>query len=110
MSLLNNYKPSKQKASTESKAYKDLILKYRDKYFQCCSYEPVNMKYAHQIASYEVVKIVTAYRNGVNLQFGNKVRMFLNLLLKKNERIKALRSEMKKNEGSEKEIRAAIRQ
>jgi hypothetical protein len=46
------------------------------------------MKYANQIASYEVVKIVTAYMNGVKLQFGNKVRMFLNLLLKKNKRIK----------------------
>ncbi|KAG0753763.1 hypothetical protein G6F57_014079 [Rhizopus arrhizus] len=67
------------------------------------------MKYAHQIASYEMVKIVTAYLNGVKVQFGNKVRMFLNLLLKKNERIKALKSEMKKNEGTEKEIVATIK-
>ncbi|KAG1613708.1 hypothetical protein G6F46_007501 [Rhizopus delemar] len=35
--------------------------------------------------------------------------MFLNLLLKKNERIKALKSEMKKNEGTEKEIVATIK-
>ncbi|KAK9762925.1 hypothetical protein K7432_010856 [Basidiobolus ranarum] len=106
---LNNYKPDKQKASTESKAYKDLILQYRDKYFQCCSYEPVNMKYAHLITSYEVAKIVTTYLNGVNLQCGNKVRMFLNLFLKKNERIKVLESKMKNNGRSEKEIRAAIK-
>ncbi|KAK9761964.1 hypothetical protein K7432_012732 [Basidiobolus ranarum] len=66
------------------------------------------MKYAHQIASYEVVKIAIAYRKGAKLQFGNKVRMFLNLLLKKNERIKALESKMK-NERSEKDIRAAIK-
>ncbi|KAK9685293.1 hypothetical protein K7432_015544 [Basidiobolus ranarum] len=67
------------------------------------------MKYVHQIASCEVAKIVTGYLNEVNLQFGNKVRMLLNLLLRKNERIKALESEMKKNEGSEKEIMAAIK-
>ncbi|KAG1495071.1 hypothetical protein G6F47_003807 [Rhizopus delemar] len=67
------------------------------------------MKYAHQIASYEVVKIVTAYLNGVKVQFGNKVRMFLNLLLKKNERIKALKSEIKESGGTEKEIAATIK-
>ncbi|KAK9696352.1 hypothetical protein K7432_012514 [Basidiobolus ranarum] len=66
------------------------------------------MKYAHQIASYEVAKIVTDYLNGVNLQFGNKARMFLNSHLKKNERFKVLESEMKKNGGSEKEITTAI--
>jgi hypothetical protein len=66
------------------------------------------MKYANQIASYEVVKIITAYLNRVKIQFGNKVRMFLNLLLKKNERIKALKSEVK-NEGTEKEIAATIK-
>ena len=63
------------------------------------------MKYANQIASYEVVKIVTAYLNGVKVQFGNKVRIFLNLLLKKNERIKALKSEMKKNGEQRKRLR-----
>ncbi|KAG1056690.1 hypothetical protein G6F43_001445 [Rhizopus delemar] len=67
------------------------------------------MKYANQITSYEVVKIVTAYLNGVKVQFGNKIRMFLNLLLKKNERIKALKSEMKKNGGTEKEVAATIK-
>ncbi|KAG1045734.1 hypothetical protein G6F43_011232 [Rhizopus delemar] len=67
------------------------------------------MKYAHQIASYEVVKIVTAYLIGIRVQFGNKVRMFLNLLLKKNERIKALKSEMKKNGGTEEGIAETIK-
>ncbi|KAG0942717.1 hypothetical protein G6F57_007801 [Rhizopus arrhizus] len=66
------------------------------------------MKYAKQIASYEVVKIITAYLNRVKIQFGNKVRMFLNLLLKKNERIKELKSEVK-NERTEKEIAATIK-
>ncbi|KAG1054676.1 hypothetical protein G6F43_003320 [Rhizopus delemar] len=67
------------------------------------------MKYANQIAFYEVIKIVTAYLNGVKVQFGSKVRMFLNLLLKKNERIKVLKSEMKKNGGTGKEIAATIK-
>ncbi|KAG1577088.1 hypothetical protein G6F48_012872 [Rhizopus delemar] len=67
------------------------------------------MKYANQIAFYEVIKIVTAYLNGVKVQFGSKIRMFLNLLLKKNERIKVLKSEMKKNGGTEKEIAATIK-
>ncbi|EIE81785.1 hypothetical protein RO3G_06490 [Rhizopus delemar RA 99-880] len=67
------------------------------------------MKYANQIASYEVVKIVTAYLNDTKVQFGNKVRMFLNLLLEKNKRIKALKSEMKKNGETEKEIEATVK-
>ena len=66
------------------------------------------MKYANQIASYEVVNIVIAYLNGVRFQFGNKVRMFLNLLLK-NKRIKVLKSEMMKNAGTEKEIMATVK-
>ncbi|KAG1460897.1 hypothetical protein G6F46_006107 [Rhizopus delemar] len=67
------------------------------------------MKYANQIASYEVIKTVTAYLNGVKVQFGNKVQMFLNLLLKKNKRIKELKIEMKKNGGTEKEIAATMK-
>ncbi|KAG0867331.1 hypothetical protein G6F16_008848 [Rhizopus arrhizus] len=66
------------------------------------------MKYDNQIASYEVVKVVTAYLNGVKFQFRNKVRMFFNLLLKKNKRIKALKSEMK-NGGTEKEFAATVK-
>jgi ABC-type uncharacterized transport system ATPase subunit len=67
------------------------------------------MKYANQIASYEVVKIVITYLNGVKIQFGNKARMFLNLLLKKSERIKVLKSEMMKNGGTEKKIMATVK-
>ncbi|KAI7870266.1 hypothetical protein BDF14DRAFT_1776568, partial [Spinellus fusiger] len=42
----------------------------------------------------EARKINTAYLNGVSLHFGNKLRMFLNILLKKNERIKTDSTEM----------------
>src|SRR6478735_4366712 len=77
LSLLKNYKPDKQKASTKSRTYKGLILNYRHQYFQCCSYEPINMKYAHQIASYEMVKIVTAYLNGSRFNSETKFECFL---------------------------------
>lgn len=109
LSLLKSYKPDKQKASTKSMAYKDLIHTYRDQYFQCCSYEPIDMKYAYQIASYETAKILTAYLNGIKLQSGNKTRMFLNLLLKKKERIKIMESNMKKNGQSKEDIVTAVK-
>jgi histidyl-tRNA synthetase len=54
------------------------------------------MKYVNQIGYYEMVKIVNAYLNKVKIQFGNKVQVFLNLLLKKNG-------------GTEKEIAATIK-
>ncbi|KAG1437678.1 hypothetical protein G6F56_012991 [Rhizopus delemar] len=67
------------------------------------------MKYAQQIANYEVVKINTAYLNGVSLQFGKKLRMFLNLILNKTNRIQALKSKMKDMGHSKEDISAAVK-
>ncbi|KAI8090969.1 uncharacterized protein B0P05DRAFT_459190, partial [Gilbertella persicaria] len=67
------------------------------------------LKYAQQIGSYEATKIHTAYMNGVALHFENRLRMFLNLLLKKQERIGALKSEMKKKNCTESEISTAVK-
>ena len=77
LSLIKSYKPTKTKRTTELSTYKDLINKHRDTYCQTCSYTPIEMKYAQQIANYEVVKINTAYLNGVSLQFGKKAAYVL---------------------------------
>lgn len=109
LSLIKSYKPTKTKRTTELSTYKDLINKHRDTYCQICSYTPIEMKYAQQIANYEVVKINTAYLNGVSLQFGKKLRMFLNLVLNKTNRIQALKSKMKDMDHSKEDISAAVK-
>ncbi|KAI7872874.1 hypothetical protein BDF14DRAFT_1749583, partial [Spinellus fusiger] len=54
-------------------------------------------------------KINTVYLNGVSLHFGNKLRMLLNILLKKNERIKTVKDEIKKKSTTEMEVSAAVK-
>ena len=66
-----------RKLLTKSRAYKGPVLNYQHQYFQCCSYEPVNMKHVNQIGSYEVVKIVTAYLNGSSFNSETKFECFL---------------------------------
>ncbi|ORE04259.1 hypothetical protein BCV72DRAFT_313290 [Rhizopus microsporus var. microsporus] len=60
----------------------------------------MDLKYAQQIASYEVIKINTAYLNDLC--------MLLNMILKKDERIKAVKNKMKKNSSSE-EVSAIVK-
>ncbi|ORE05770.1 hypothetical protein BCV72DRAFT_336368 [Rhizopus microsporus var. microsporus] len=69
----------------------------------------MDLKYAQQIDSYEVTKINTAYLNRVFFHFGNKLRMFLNMILKKDERIKAVKNKMKKDSGSEEKVSAIVK-
>ncbi|KAI7867107.1 hypothetical protein BDF14DRAFT_1806893 [Spinellus fusiger] len=57
----------------------------------------------------EARKINTAYLNGVSLHFGNNLRMLLNILLKKNERTKTVKDEMKKKGTTEMEVSAAVK-
>ncbi|KAI7867837.1 hypothetical protein BDF14DRAFT_1693165, partial [Spinellus fusiger] len=57
----------------------------------------------------EARKINTAYLNGLSLHFGNKLHMFLNILLKKNERIKTVKDEIKKKSSTEMEVSAAVK-
>ncbi|KAI8091231.1 uncharacterized protein B0P05DRAFT_634361 [Gilbertella persicaria] len=109
ISLLDSYKPDKAKRKEKARSYKELTNKHRDTYCQLASYVPIKLKYAQQIGSYEATKIHTAYMNGVALHFENRLRMFLNLLLKKQERIGALKSEMKKKNCTESEISTAVK-
>ncbi|KAI8085881.1 uncharacterized protein B0P05DRAFT_585392 [Gilbertella persicaria] len=109
ISLLDNYKPDKAKRKEKARSYKERINKHRDTFCQLASYVPIKLKYAQQIGSYEATKIHTAYMNGVALHFENRLRMFLNLLLKKQERIGALKSEMKKKNCTESEISTAVK-
>ncbi|KAI7862107.1 hypothetical protein BDF14DRAFT_1737057, partial [Spinellus fusiger] len=57
----------------------------------------------------EARKINTTYLNGISLHFGNKLRMFLNILLKKNERIKTVKDEIKKKSSTEMEVSASVK-
>ncbi|KAI7868928.1 hypothetical protein BDF14DRAFT_1789415, partial [Spinellus fusiger] len=67
------------------------------------------MYFQHRLYEPETRKINTAYLNGVSLHFGNKLHMFLNILLKKNERIKTVKDEMKKKGTIEMEVSAAVK-
>jgi hypothetical protein len=111
MSLISNYKPERSKRTEKYRTYKTLINKHRQAYLECSPYSPIDLKYALQIASYEAVKIKTAYLNGITLQFGNKLRMILNLMTKKKERISTIKKEIKETEKSEEDelIKLAIK-
>ncbi len=61
-----NRKPSK---STKTKDYRDLIRKYKNEYCILTKYDPIELRYAQQIAAYECAKIDMAYKNSVILQF-----------------------------------------
>ena len=108
LSLTENYKTHKSKTNKTLQSYKDLLLKHRLNYLILSKHRLVKLTYSHQIASYEVVKIDTAYMNGVKTQFGNKLRMLINILLKKKERITKLEAEMKAKKCTPLEIKTAI--
>ncbi|KAL0094980.1 hypothetical protein F4703DRAFT_1728721, partial [Phycomyces blakesleeanus] len=73
-------------------------------------YELINIRYTHQIASYETAKILATYLNEIKFQFRNKIRMLLNLLLEKNERIEAMKNSMKNSEEIEEDIATAVKE
>ncbi|KAI7872926.1 hypothetical protein BDF14DRAFT_1750259 [Spinellus fusiger] len=66
------------------------------------------MHFQHSLYEPKARKINTVYLNGVSLHFGNKLRMLLNILLKKNERIKTVKDEMKKGT-TEMEVSDAVK-
>ncbi|KAI7864865.1 hypothetical protein BDF14DRAFT_1831390, partial [Spinellus fusiger] len=57
----------------------------------------------------EARKINTTYLNGVSLHFGNKLCVFLNIILKKNEQIKTVKDEIKKKGITETEVSATVK-
>ncbi|KAI7906092.1 uncharacterized protein BX663DRAFT_428981, partial [Cokeromyces recurvatus] len=58
----------------------------------------------NKIAAYECAKIDTAYKNGIMLQFGNKLRMFVNLLTQQKDRTALRRKILKRQKVAEEEI------
>ncbi|KAI7899743.1 uncharacterized protein BX663DRAFT_488971 [Cokeromyces recurvatus] len=100
-----NRKPSK---STKTKDYRDLIRKYKNEYCILTKYDPIELKYAQQIAAYECAKIDTAYKNSVILQFGNRFRMFINHLTQQKAKITKRKQELKKSKKSENDIKKII--
>ncbi|KAI7899453.1 uncharacterized protein BX663DRAFT_489123 [Cokeromyces recurvatus] len=97
-----NRKPSK---STKTKDYRDLIQKYKNEYCILTKYDPIELKYAQQIAAYECAKIDTAYKNSVILQFGNRFRMFINHLTQQEAKITKRKRELKKAKKREDNIK-----
>ncbi|CAO3608180.1 unnamed protein product [Mucor hiemalis] len=87
--------------------FRQLISRHKTSYFQDADYVPRSFKYAQQVALYECTKISTAYRNNIIAQFGNKFRMFLNKLCKKNEKVDTLNQRMKEVGATEKALKAA---
>lgn len=74
---------------------RQLIKTYKDEYIQASSYISITLINAQQFALYEGTKINTAYTNNVAQHFGNRLRMFLNLISNKKEKIENMTQEMK---------------
>ncbi|KAI7904018.1 uncharacterized protein BX663DRAFT_432883, partial [Cokeromyces recurvatus] len=60
-------------------------------------------------AAYKCAKIDTAYKNDIMLQFGNKLRMFVNLVTQQKDRTAARRKILKKQKMAEEEIKKVIK-
>jgi hypothetical protein len=67
------------------------------------------MVQSQQIAIYESTKIHTSYINGVVLQFGSRLRMFLNKVLKKKERVLEMTQNMKNEGHTDESIKNSIK-
>ncbi|GAA5803639.1 hypothetical protein HPULCUR_009122 [Helicostylum pulchrum] len=59
--------------------------------------------------AYEATKIQTAYINSLSLQFGNKLRMVINKVVKFKERVAHLTNELKKKSCADKEIKLSVK-
>lgn len=101
-SLLYNTRNLPPTKSTKTKEFKALIKKYVNEYCELCGYiyTPIELKFSQQISAYED----TAYKNGIILQFRNKLRMSINLLTRQKERTAARRKALKKQKVAEGDI------
>ncbi|KAI8054732.1 hypothetical protein BDF21DRAFT_430937, partial [Thamnidium elegans] len=97
------------KLSNKVTLYRTIIQKYKDSYLRHSSFTPKKLSNTHQIATYEATKIQTAYHNTIILQFGNKLRMTINKMVKLKERISHLTDDMRKKGCSVEEIKLAIK-
>ncbi|KAK9675134.1 hypothetical protein K7432_016632 [Basidiobolus ranarum] len=69
--------------SAKVRQAREKINAYKEECCKLASYAPIKSANAQQIAIYESIKIHTAYINKVALHFGNRLRMFLNKVLRK---------------------------
>jgi hypothetical protein len=107
MSLISAYKPEKRKKTDELEAYKTVINKHRENFIGVASYKPVDLKYAQQIASYEVFKIRTAYINNSTFSFGNKLRNMISLLTRNRKgKLDTINSDETNDKNSKKKVEA----
>ncbi|CAO3698228.1 unnamed protein product [Rhizopus stolonifer] len=89
--------------------YRELISFHKASYFQDAQYTPFELKYAQQLALYECTKINTAYQNNIKAQFGNRLRVLLNKLSKREEKLHSLHQSMKAKDSTEQAMKEARR-
>ncbi|KAG1456755.1 hypothetical protein G6F56_006761 [Rhizopus delemar] len=102
-------KTGKTRLSVNIAAFKTIINKHKDTYFQSAKYTPPKITNAQQIALYECEKIHTAYFNNLKSQFGNRLRMYPNCACKLKEKISDICTRMKSERYSEEDIRDMIK-
>ncbi|KAI9356038.1 hypothetical protein BD770DRAFT_458312 [Pilaira anomala] len=99
----------KSKLSETVNKFRRIIEKHFESYKECSSYVPIKLSNAQQIATYESIKIETAFDNNLILQFGNQLRRFINTVLQKKERISQLKTDLTNKHCSDAEIKASIK-
>ncbi|PHZ12824.1 uncharacterized protein RHIMIDRAFT_283552 [Rhizopus microsporus ATCC 52813] len=102
-------KTKEGRLAEKTRDIRQLINTYKDEYIQVSSYIPITLTNAQQIALYEGTKIHTVYINNVAQHFGNRLRMFLNLISNKKEKIENMTQEMKSKGFTDEEIKSSVR-
>lgn len=103
-------KSGKSKLSAGVVAFRDVINRHKDEYFELITnYIPPTLTNAQQIALYECEKIQTAYFNNIKAQFGNRLRMFLNSVCKVKEKSADIHKRMTAERYSEESINDIIK-
>ncbi|KAI8083355.1 uncharacterized protein B0P05DRAFT_489037, partial [Gilbertella persicaria] len=97
------------KVKDRTAIYRELISRHKSSYFEDAQYTPFEIKYAQQLALYECTKINTAYHNNIKAHFGNRLRMLLNMLSKKEEKLLSLDHRMKAVNATKQAIKEARR-
>ncbi|KAJ2708876.1 hypothetical protein H4R19_004529 [Coemansia spiralis] len=86
---------------------RNLIALYIEDYMALAGIKKTPFADAGQTATYEAIRITTAYKNNVSLRFGDNLRAAVNVLLRVHEERERLRREMQGQ--GQAAIRAAIR-
>lgn len=102
-------KSGKSRLSTGVVAFRDVINRHKDEYFELSNYIPPTLTNAQQIALYECEKIQTAYLNNMKAQFVNRLRMFLNSVCKVKEKSADICKRMTTERYSEEDIKDIIK-